>query len=75
MTSYLPTGSLSTQGARLRAALLLRQNRLPIYINPAYVVTLRPDPTNPDEVSIITVRDGETLPRKAARVHNSGNVK
>ena len=33
----------------------------PIYVNPAYVVTLRPDPANPDEVSIITVRDGETF--------------
>ena len=34
---------------------------LPIYINPEYVVTLRPDPAEPDRVSVITVRDGETL--------------
>ena len=34
---------------------------VPVYINPAYVVTLRPDPADPDHLSIITVRDGETL--------------
>jgi hypothetical protein len=33
----------------------------PVYINPAYVVTLRPDPADPDRVSIIKVRDGETI--------------
>ena len=34
---------------------------VPVYVNPAYVVTLRPDPVDPDEISIITVRDGETF--------------
>ena len=34
---------------------------VPVYLNPAYVVTLRPDPADPDEISIITVRDGETF--------------
>jgi hypothetical protein len=32
-----------------------------VYVNPAYVVTLRPDPADPDDVSILTVRDGETF--------------
>jgi uncharacterized protein (DUF1786 family) len=33
----------------------------PVYINPDYVVTLRPDPAHLDEVSILKVRDGETI--------------
>ncbi len=33
----------------------------PVYINPAYVVTLRPDPADPDHISIIKIRDGETI--------------
>ena len=32
-----------------------------VYINPAYVVTLRPDPAEPDHVSIVKVRDGESI--------------
>ena len=35
-----------------------------VYINPAYVVTLRPDPADLDRVSIIKLEDGETI-----RVH------
>ena len=33
----------------------------PVYINPAYVVTLRPDPADPDHISIIKLRDGESI--------------
>jgi hypothetical protein len=33
----------------------------PVYINPAYVVTLRPDPGDLDRVSIVKLRDGETI--------------
>ena len=33
----------------------------PVYINPAYVVTLRPDPADPEHISIIKVRDGESI--------------
>ena len=33
----------------------------PVYINPAYVVTLRPDPADPDQISIIKIRDGESI--------------
>ena len=33
----------------------------PVYINPAYVVTLRPDPADPDHISIIKIRDGESI--------------
>jgi len=32
-----------------------------VYINQAYVVTLRPDPAEPDRVSIVKVRDGESI--------------
>jgi hypothetical protein len=32
-----------------------------VYINPAYVVNLRPDPADPDHVSIVKLRDGESL--------------
>ena len=31
-----------------------------VYINPAYVVTLRPDPAEPDHVSIVKVRAPQT---------------
>ena len=33
----------------------------PVYINPAYVVTLRPDPADPDHISILKIRDGESI--------------
>ena len=33
----------------------------PVYINPAYVVSLRPDPADPDHISIIKIRDGESV--------------
>jgi hypothetical protein len=32
-----------------------------VYINPAYVVSLRPDPADPDHVSIVRLRDGESI--------------
>jgi hypothetical protein len=31
------------------------------YINPTYVVSLRPDPADPDHASIIKLQDGESL--------------
>jgi hypothetical protein len=33
----------------------------PVYVNPAYVVTLRPDPANPTGVSLAKLKDGESL--------------
>jgi hypothetical protein len=33
----------------------------PVYINPAYVMSIRPDPADPDDVSIIRLRDGESI--------------
>jgi uncharacterized protein YlzI (FlbEa/FlbD family) len=35
-----------------------------VYINPAYVVTMRPAPEPPDRATIIKLQDGETI-----RVH------
>jgi hypothetical protein len=32
-----------------------------VYVNPSYVVTLRPDPADPDHGSIVKVRDGEVI--------------
>jgi hypothetical protein len=32
-----------------------------VYINPEYVVSLRPDPADPEKVSIVKISDGETL--------------
>jgi hypothetical protein len=33
----------------------------PVYINPAYVVSLRPDPADPDHISILMLRNGESI--------------
>jgi hypothetical protein len=33
----------------------------PVYINPDYVVTLRPDPAEPTEVTMVKLRDGESI--------------
>ncbi len=32
-----------------------------VHINPTYVVSLRPDPADPDHVSIVKLRDGESI--------------
>lgn len=32
-----------------------------VYINPAYVVSLRPEPSDPDHVSVLKLRDGEAV--------------
>ena len=32
-----------------------------VYINPAYVVSLRPDPADPDRVSMLKLSDGELI--------------
>jgi hypothetical protein len=32
-----------------------------VYINPDYVMSLRPDPVDPDHVSLILLRNGETV--------------
>ena len=31
------------------------------YLNPAYVMTVRPDPADPDHVSVVRLRDGESI--------------
>src|SRR5437588_6201144 len=33
----------------------------PVYVNPAYVVSLRPDPARPTRVTLVKLRDGEAL--------------
>jgi hypothetical protein len=32
-----------------------------VYINPAFVVTMRPDPSDPLNVTLIKLNDGETI--------------
>lgn len=39
-----------------------------VYINPEFVMSLRPDPTDPDNVSIIKLRDGEAIHVKGAHI-------
>ena len=34
---------------------------LPIYINPSFVVSLRPDPADPERTTVVRLSDGETL--------------
>lgn len=34
---------------------------VPVYINPTYVVTLRPDPVDPTRVTMVKLSDGETF--------------
>jgi len=33
----------------------------PVYINPTFVVSMRPDPEDPLSVTIVKLQDGETL--------------
>jgi hypothetical protein len=34
---------------------------LPVYVNPTYVVTLRPDPSDLTRVTMVKLSDGETF--------------
>jgi hypothetical protein len=34
---------------------------VPVYINPSYVVSIRPDPADPDETTMVKLSDGETV--------------
>jgi hypothetical protein len=36
-------------------------NGTAVYINPAYVVTLRPDPVALDQISVVKLEDGESI--------------
>jgi hypothetical protein len=36
-------------------------NGTTVYINPAYVVTQRPDPVDLDRISVVKLEDGETI--------------
>lgn len=33
----------------------------PVYINPTYVVSLRPDPADPHRITIVKLSDGESI--------------
>ena len=33
----------------------------PVYLNPIYVANRRPDPADPDHVSIVRLQDGESI--------------
>jgi hypothetical protein len=32
-----------------------------VYVNPDFVLSVRPDPADPDRVSIVKLEDGETI--------------
>ena len=34
---------------------------VPIYINPAFVVSVRPDPADPERTTVVRLSDGEML--------------
>jgi hypothetical protein len=36
-------------------------NGTTVYINPTYVVTLRPDPVDLDRISVVKLEDGESI--------------
>jgi hypothetical protein len=36
----------------------------PVYVNPEYVVSVRPDPAEPTEVTVVKLRDGESIRAK-----------
>ena len=36
----------------------------PVYVNPDYVVSMRPEPSEPERFSVVKLRDGEAI-----RVH------
>ena len=33
----------------------------PVYVNPDYVVSVRPDPADPDLISLVTIRDKDSI--------------
>ena len=38
-----------------------RVSGTPVYINPAFVATFRPDPEDPEHITDVKLRDGETI--------------
>ena len=42
----------------------------PVYLNPEYGVSLRPDPADPTRITMVKLRDGETL-----RVHGEHSAR
>ena len=45
-----------------------------IYINPVYVISLRPDPADPEHTSIVKLSDGETLRIRGGHDDISGRL-
>lgn len=33
----------------------------PVYLNPTHVLSVRPDPTDPDNTTVVKLEDGESL--------------
>ena len=46
-----------------------------VYINPTYVVTLRPDPADPDHVSIPMLRNEDSKARPECQGERSRNLR
>jgi hypothetical protein len=40
----------------------------PVYINPAFVVSVRPDPADPDHASLVKLNDGENVRVRGSHV-------
>lgn len=45
-----------------------------VYINPDYIVTLRPDPADPDHASLLKTRDGECIHVKGEHREVAGKL-
>jgi hypothetical protein len=45
-----------------------------VYINPAYVVSLRPDPADPADVTLAKLNDGETIGVRGSHVEVADNL-
>jgi hypothetical protein len=45
-----------------------------VYINPEYVVTLRPDPGEPERISIVKLWDGETFRVQGTHIEVGGQA-
>jgi hypothetical protein len=58
---YIEKGNTQTARFAMIVQLMDSVAGTPVYINPAYVITLRPDPADPDHISIIKIRDGESI--------------
>jgi hypothetical protein len=57
----LPQTDCNTAEVSIMVQFTDRVTGATVYINPDYVMSIRPDPAEPDTASIVKIRDGETI--------------